>query len=158
MAVRAGLLELPQLGDFGEVLSAAGDFVDRCELPGETDGPAYVAARIHRSLGRPLTDTATAATDRARTVHHVEFDDTPSRPDAGKVLIRRATVGRRVGAMRISTTVVEAAAPGSPVRVRATHATANPSTTLPASASPVGGHGSASPRCAPASISTAPAA
>ena len=66
--------------------------------------------------------------------------------------------GRKVGAMRISATAAEAGAPGSPVRVRARHATVNPSTTLPHSASPVAAHGSASPRCAPARISTAPAA
>src|SRR5829696_9452102 len=120
-------------------------------------------AGYHLSLGgrrgrsRPLTDTATAAMHIARTVHQTVFDDSPLPSDAGNVLTRPAMNGRRVGAIRISATAPETGAPGSPVRVRATHATANPSMMLPPSASPVAAHGSASPRCAPASIRTAPA-
>src|SRR3954465_4418350 len=95
---------------------------------------------------------------RTNTVHQTVFEDDPSPPGVGNVLTRRATGGRRLGAIRVSATAAEAGAPGSPVRVRARHATVNPSTTLPPSASPVAAHGSASPRCAPARISTAPAA
>jgi hypothetical protein len=63
-----------------------------------------------------------------------------------------------VGAISTSTTAVPAAGPGSPVRVRATHAAANPSSTLPASARPAADQGSACPRRAAASSTSAPAA
>ena len=98
-----------------------------------------------------------AATHTARTVHHTGSEDGPPAPGAGNVRTQRATCGTRVGVISTSTTAVPAAAPGSPVRVRATHAAANPSSTLPASASPVAAQGSASPRMAAASITSAPA-
>ena len=87
-----------------------------------------------------------ATTHTARTVHHTVSEDGPPAPGAGNVRTQRATCGTRVGAISTSTTAVPAAAPGSPVRVRATHATANPSSTLPASARPAAAQGSASPR------------
>jgi hypothetical protein len=65
---------------------------------------------------------------------------------------------QRLGAISISTTAAPAVAPGSPVRVRTTHAAANPSSTLPTSAKPVAAQGSASPCIAAASITSAPAA
>jgi hypothetical protein len=46
---------------------------------------------------------------------------------------QHATCGMRQGAISTGMTAVSAAAPGFPVRVRATHAAANPSSTLPAS-------------------------
>src|SRR5262249_55912834 len=72
--------------------------------------------------------------------------------------IQRAASGTRTGAISTSTTAAATAGPGSPVRVRATDAAANPSSTLPASASPVADQGSASPRVAAVSITSAPAA
>ena len=86
-----------------------------------------------------MTDTAKAVMHRARTVHQTVFDDSPAPPEVGKVLTRRATAGTRLGAIRIRATA--AAAPGSPVRVRARQATVNPSTTLPPSASAVAAQG-----------------
>jgi len=49
----ARVLEVPQPGDQDEVLPPAQDLVDRRELPGETDGLAYVGARAATS--KPLT-------------------------------------------------------------------------------------------------------
>src|SRR5215831_2845592 len=101
---------------------------------------------------------AIASTHTARTVHHTGSGDGPPAPGAGNVRIHRPTCGTRLGVISTSTTAVPATAPGSPVRVRATHAAANPSSTLPASARPVAAQGSASPRMAAASITSAPAA
>src|SRR5690348_17843165 len=61
-----------------------------------------------------------AAAHAARTVHHTVSEDRPPAPGAGKVRTQRATCGTRAGAISTSTTAVPAAAPGSPVRVRAT--------------------------------------
>ena len=61
-----------------------------------------------------------------RTVHHTGSEDGPPAPGAGNVRTKRATCGTRVGAISTSTTAVPAAGPGSPVRVRSTHATAKP--------------------------------
>ena len=99
-----------------------------------------------------------AAAHTARTVHHTGSEDSPA-PGAGKVWTQRATCGTRLGAISTSTTAVPASAPGSPVRVRATHAAANPSSTLPVSAErQAAAQGSASPRRAAASMTSAPAA
>ena len=102
-------------------------------------------------------EMAMAATHTARTIHHTGSEDGPRAPGAGNVRTQRATCGMRLGAISTSTTVVPAAAPGSPVRVRATHAAVKPSSTLPASASPVAAQGSVSPRMAAVSITSAPA-
>src|SRR6185437_14920502 len=90
--------------------------------------------------------------------HHTVSEDGPPAPGAGNVRTQRATCGTRAGVTSTSTTAVPVVAPGSPVRVRATHAAANPSSTLPASARPVAAQGSASPRMAAASMTSAPAA
>ena len=65
-----------------------------------------------------------ATTHTARTVHHTWSEDGPSAPGAGKVRTQRATCGTRLGVISTSTTAAPAVAPGSPVRVRATHAAA----------------------------------
>src|SRR6266536_2890254 len=88
-----------------------------------------------------------------RTVHHTGSEDGPPAPGAGNVRTKRATCGTRVGAISTSTTAVPAAGPGSPVRVRSTHATAKP-----ASARPAAAQGSACPRRAAASSTSVPAA
>ena len=62
--------------------------------------------------------------------------DGPPVPGAGNVRTQRVTCGMRLEAISTGTTAVPAAGPGSPVRVRATHAEAKPSNTLPASARP----------------------
>ena len=84
--------------------------------------------------------------------------DGPPVPGAGNVRTQRVTCGMRLEAVSTSTTAVPAAGPGSPVRVRATHAEAKPSNTLSASARPADAQGSASPCTAAASIASAPAA
>src|SRR5215831_18873650 len=99
---------------------------------------------------------AIASTHTARTVHHTGSDDGPPAPGAGNVRTQRATCGTRLGVISTSTTAVPTAAPGSPVRVRTTHAAANPSSTLPASASQVAAQGIASaPAASGASSATA---
>src|ERR1700722_11169001 len=77
---------------------------------------------LHRGRLRPPAEMAMAATHTARTVHHTGSEDGPLAPGAGNVRIQRATCGTRLGAISTSTTAVPAAAPGSPVRVRAPHA------------------------------------
>ena len=67
-----------------------------------------------------------AATHTARTLHHRGSGDGPPTPGAGNVRTQRATCGTRLGAISTSTTTVPVTAPGSPVRVQATHAAANP--------------------------------
>jgi len=47
-----------------------------------------------------LTDTAKAVMHRARTVHQTVFDDSPAPPEVGKVLTRRAAAGTRLGAIQ----------------------------------------------------------
>src|SRR5215207_3066574 len=69
--------------------------------------PGHLTLGGRRGRSRPLTDTATAAMHMARTVHQTVFDDSPRPSDAGNVLTRRATNGRRVGAIRISATAPE---------------------------------------------------
>jgi hypothetical protein len=101
--------------------------------------------------------TAMAATHTARKVHHTGSEDGPAPPGSGNVRTQRSTCGTRPGAISTSTTAVPAAAPGSPVRIRATHATANPSSTLPASARTAAAQYSACPRRAATSITSAPA-
>ena len=113
---------------------------------------------IHRGSLRPPTEIAMATTHTARAIHHTGSADGPPAPGAGNVRTQRVTSGTRLGASNSNTTAVPAAAPGSPVRVRTTHATANPSTTLPASARPAAAQGSASPRMAAASMTSAPTA
>src|SRR3954468_7057985 len=76
--------------------------------------PGHLSPGGRRGRSRPLTDTATAAMHMARTAHQRVFDDSPSPSDAGNVLTRLATNGRRVGAIRISATAPETGAPGSP--------------------------------------------
>src|SRR5215468_482754 len=92
------------------------------------------ALALHRGSPGPPAEMAIASTHTARTVHHTGSDDGPPAPGAGNVRTQRATCGTTLGVISTSTTAVPAAAPGSPVRVRATHAAANPSSTLPASA------------------------
>jgi hypothetical protein len=99
-----------------------------------------------------------ATTHTARTVHHTVSEDGPPAPVAGNVRTQRATCGTRAGVISTRTTAVPATAPGSPVRVRTTHATAKPSSMLPASARPAAAQGSACPRRAAASSTSAPAA
>jgi len=99
-----------------------------------------------------------ATTHTTRTVHHRVSEDGPPVSGAGNVRTQRATCGTRVGAISTSTTAVPATAPGSPVRVRITHATAKPNNMLPTSARPAAAQGSAWPRRAAASSTTAPAA
>src|SRR5215831_13346542 len=101
---------------------------------------------------------AIASTHTARTVHQTGSEDGPPAPGAGNVRTQRATCGTRLGAISTSTTAAPTAAPGSPIRVRTTHATANPSTTLPSNARPAAAQGSASPCMAAASMTSAPAA
>src|SRR6266496_2310993 len=98
-----------------------------------------------------------ATAHAARTVHHRVSEDGPPAPGAGNVRTQRATCGTRLGAISTSTTAVLAAAPGSPVRVRATHAAVKPSSTLPASARLADAQGSATPRMAAVSMTSAPA-
>jgi len=98
-----------------------------------------------------------ATTHTATTVHHTSEDGLPA-PGAGNVRIQRATCGTRIGAISPSTTTAAAPGPGSPVRVRATHAAVNPSRTLPARARLVAAHGSTSPRISAVIMTSAPAA
>ena len=70
-----------------------------------------------------------ATTHTARTIHHRVSDESPLAPGAGNVRTQRAACGTRLGAISTSTTAAPAVVPGSPVRVRATHAAANPSST-----------------------------
>ncbi len=93
-----------------------------------------------------------ATTHTARTVHHTVSEDGPPAPVAGNVRTQRATCGTSAGAISTSTTAVPATGPGSPVRVRTTHATAKPNSTLPASARPAAAQGSACPRRAAATV------
>src|SRR5216684_8380908 len=100
---------------------------------------------LHRGRLRPPTEMAMATAHTARTVHYTVSEDGPPAPGAGNVRTHRAICGTRLGAISTSTTAAPATAPGSPVRVRATHAAANPSSTLPASARPAAAQGSVSP-------------
>src|SRR5215470_13324905 len=81
---------------------------------------------IHRGRLRPPTETVMVTAHTVRTVHHTGSEDGPPTPGAGNVRTKRATCGTRAGAISTSTTAVPATAPGSPVRVRSTHATAKP--------------------------------
>src|SRR3984885_4643096 len=107
---------------------------------------------------RPPTEMTMATTHTATTIHHTVSEDGAPAPGAGNVRTQRAACGTRLGAINTSTTAAPAAVPGSPVRVRTTHATANPSRTLPVSARPAAAQGSASPRVAAASMTSVPAA
>src|SRR6266566_2468611 len=148
--------------------AAAGGRDDRRSVDGAAGGlarwvspgsssPDHGTLDIRRGSLRPSTAMAMATTHTARTVHHTGSEDGPPAPGAGNVRTQRAICGTRLGAISTSTTAVPAAAPGSAVRVRATHAAVKPSSTLPASARPAAAQGSASPPMAAVSRTSAPA-
>src|SRR5690349_4815168 len=165
------LAHLPERRGQGAQLAYDGEQIGEAPVGVRRAAPTALLAdsrsscrRNHGTLGlhwgslRPPAEMAMATTHAARTVHHTGSEDSPPAPGAGNVRTTRATGGTRAGAISTSTTAVPIVAPGSPVRVRATHAAANPSSTLPASARPAAAQGSVSPWMAAASMTSAPTA
>jgi hypothetical protein len=61
---------VPQPGDQDEVLPPAEDLVDRRELPGETDGPAYIGG-LRRDIEAVDPDSPRVGLEqRGQDLHH----------------------------------------------------------------------------------------